>query len=198
MNIFSEKGLAHSALLLAFALPIYNIFSVIALTVFVHKKEDKGKFKKIILNIITNPIIISVFIALPFSIFQIKMNPFADKCISYISNLTLPLALIGVGGSLSFKSLYDKAFDSIFAVFIKIILMPVLVTAAAYFLNLRGESLGIIFLITSTPTAFASFIMADAMNNDSELAANIIAIGTLGSIFTISIGIFLLKSWNLI
>jgi malonate transporter len=196
LNIFNEKGLAHGALLFAFVLPLYNIFSVIALVVFVHNKE-KGQVKKILFNIITNPLIISVIIALPFSIFQIKFHPFISKSISYLSNLTLPLALICVGGSLSFKSIYEKAFVSIFASVIKILIMPVAVASAAYFMGIRGEGLCILYLITGAPTAFVTFVMADSMNNDGKLAANIIALSTLGSIFTTSIGIFLLKTWNL-
>jgi predicted permease len=40
--------------------------------------------------------------------------------------------------------------------------------------------------------------MADAMGANSKLAGNIILITTLGSVFTIAIGILLLKSFHLI
>lgn len=43
-------------------------------------------------------------------------------------------------------------------------------------------------------SSLLSFIMAKAMDNDSDLAANIIIITTMGAIFTIFMGVYILKS----
>jgi malonate transporter and related proteins len=50
----------------------------------------------------------------------------------------------------------------------------------------------------ASPAAIAGFAMAKAMDNDSELAANIIVISTLLSVISLSFGIFLLKTFKLI
>ena len=50
-----------------------------------------------------------------------------------------------------------------------------------------------LFLLAAAPTASASFIMARALGGNSQLAANIIAISTLFSIVTASLGLALLK-----
>lgn len=197
INVFGESGLAKAAVFLIFLLPIYNILSVIALTYFINK-EKEGSFKIIIIKIITNPLILAVIVSLPFSFLKINVQPLIVKTISYLSQITLPLALIGIGGSLSFDSIYQKAFASIFASIIKIVLLPVSITYISFLAGVRGEALGVIFVITASPTAVASFIMAKAMHNDSDLAANIILITTFGSVLTIGGGIFVLKTLHLI
>jgi hypothetical protein len=81
---------------------------------------------------------------------------------------------------------------------IKIVVLPLILTFIAIFLGYRNDDLGIMFIVFACPTAIASFVMADVMGANSKLAGNIIMITTLGSVFTISIGILLLKSFGLI
>ncbi len=185
------------AILLAFAIPLYNTISVIALVVPLHQGA-KGATRKIILTLFTNPLILAVIFALPFSLFNIYLPVIAQKTLSYLSKMTLPLALIGVGGSLSFHSLKEKLSFSIIAIIIKILLIPITVSLAAYYVGIRNESLGVLFIVSGAPTAIASFIMAKSMHNDSHLAANIILLTTLGSVITIGFGIFFLKALALI
>jgi predicted permease len=54
--------------------------------------------------------------------------------------------------------------------------------------------LGVLYILFASPTAVSSYIMAKAMKNDSNLAANIVLISTLGSILTIFLGVFTMKS----
>ena len=58
--------------------------------------------------------------------------------------------------------------------------------------------LGILFLMSSTPTAAASYIMVKAMKGNETLAANIIVMSTVASLLTVSIGLAILKSFALI
>lgn len=52
--------------------------------------------------------------------------------------------------------------------------------------------------MTSAPTAAASYVMARAMGGNATLAANIIALTTVFSLFTCTLGIFLLSSFGVI
>lgn len=54
------------------------------------------------------------------------------------------------------------------------------------------------FVLFGCPTAIVSFIMAESMGANSNLAGNIVLITTLGSVFTIAIGILILKTTGLI
>ncbi|HEX9253189.1 MAG TPA: AEC family transporter, partial [Ignavibacteriaceae bacterium] len=112
--------------------------------------------------------------------------------------LALPLALVGIGGSLNTENLKRASNLAISSSIIKIVIIPLVLTVGALLLGYRNDDLGIVFIVFAAPTAIASFVMADVMGANSRLAGNIIMITTLGSVFTISIGILLLKSFNLL
>jgi malonate transporter len=195
-NTFGDQVLGKAAILLAFIMPLFNVLAVIALTVPV-KKENKFGYKKTIIEIITNPLILATFVAILFSYFQILVPQFLMKTIDYLATLTLPLALLGIGGSLNFKTIKKDSKLALFATLIKIVIVPASLTYIAALFGYRGQDLGVLFMLFATPTAIVSFIMAEAMGCNSELAGNIIVTTTLGSIFTLSLGIFIMRSMGL-
>jgi predicted permease len=135
---------------------------------------------------------------LPFAYWQITLPDVVMRSIDYLAAMTLPLALICIGGSLSFKALKDTQLLSWVAVIIKLLLMPAIVSIIAYSLGFRGVELGCLILMFASPTAAASFVMVRTIGGNHTLAANIVALTTLISLFTISIAIYLLKVFALI
>lgn len=192
-NAFGEQALGRAAIVLAVIMPIYNILSIIALTAPLRKEKALSVWM-LIKIIAANPLILALAAALPFSIFRIPVHSIISQSINYLAALTLPLALIGIGSSLSFKSIRENQKLSIAAASIKIIVMPVLCTTAAVLLGFRGEELGILYFMFAAPTAIASYIMAAAMGSNAKLAGDIVLVSTIASIFTISVGIYLLKA----
>ncbi|MCP4162682.1 MAG: AEC family transporter, partial [Deltaproteobacteria bacterium] len=121
-----------------------------------------------------------------------------NSFLEYLSRMTLPLALLGVGGSLSFTSFKKGFLLALSASIIKIIIYPVISLVILLLAGFRGESLGVLFIIMGSPCAVSSYVMAKAMGSDSDLAAGIILITTLGSILTIGFGVFMMKSFGVI
>lgn len=195
-NLFGDDALGKATLILAFLLPTYNILAVIVLTV--PKHQGKINLKKIFLEILFNPLILAVIIALPFSYFKIKLPEAFVSTGNYIADLALPLALVGIGSSLNMENLKRASILAFVSSSIKIVILPIVLTAIAFFLGYRNNDLGTMFIVFGCPTAIASFVMADVMGANSKLAGNIIMITTLGSVFTIAAGILILKSFGLI
>ncbi len=75
---------------------------------------------------------------------------------------------------------------------------PIVITTGAYLVGFRGIELGILFFMNASPVAAASYVMARSMGGNSVLAANIIALTTVLSTITCTLGIVILKSYNLI
>jgi len=194
--LFGDDALGKATLILAFLLPLYNVLAVIVLIV--PKHQGKINFKSILLEILFNPLILAVIFALPFSYFKLKLPEMFISTGSYLADLALPLALVGIGGSLNMENLKLASSLAFSSSIIKIVLLPIILTFIAIFLGYRNDDLGIMFIVFACPTAIASFVMADVMGANSKLAGNIIMITTLGSVFTIAIGILLLKSFGLI
>jgi malonate transporter len=192
-NLFGEDGLARAAIILAFLMPLYNILSIIVLTLPIHR-EKKIPFKILAFRFITNPLLISVVIAMIFSLFRWRMHPVFFDTTAILSRLALPLALLGIGGSLNLEAIKSASVMAIQASLIKIVLIPVCLTWGAIQAGFRDVNLGIMFIAFGCPTAVVSYVMADAMGGNSKLAGNIVLISTLGATFTITIGIVILKN----
>lgn len=80
----------------------------------------------------------------------------------------------------------------------KLAILPVIMTWGAWYLGWTGQTLGILFLYFASPTAAGSFVMAKAMGANGALAANIVALTTVGSTLTVTLGVFLLHWLQLV
>ncbi len=196
-NLFGTAALGKAAIILAFILPLYNVLAVIVLTIPL-RNTDKLSFYSIIKEILFNPLIVAVLAGLPFSYFAIKLPSLIITTGNFLSDLALPLALIGIGGSLNLEQIKKASALAFTSSVIKLIFIPLILTSAAYLSGYRGIDLGIMFILFACPTAIVSFIMAEAMGANSKLAGNIILVSTLASVFTIAIGILILKTTGLI
>lgn len=192
LNLLGENALTKASVLLVFVMPLYNLLAIIVLTVTRHQ-EKEIHIKQTVFHILSNPLIIATLISLPFSYFRIPVPKVVVSTASYLASLTLPLALIGIGGSLNLKSIQKASRMAFAATLIKLILIPGIFTYLAVCLGFQGEDLGVMFLLFASPTAVASFVMAKAMGANSKLAGNIVLMTTLGASVTITVGIFLLK-----
>ncbi len=196
-NLYGESGLGKASITLAFTIPLYNILSVIILTVPL-RKEKELKISGTILEIAKNPLLLAVAAAVVFSSTGLTLPFIFSKTGSYLASLALPLALLGIGGFMSFNDVKEGLTKTLFSTIIKLLLIPLSTTFIAYKLGFTGIDLGILFILFACPTAIASFIMAEAMGSNSKLAANILLITTLGSVITITLGLFILKENGII
>jgi malonate transporter len=149
-------------------------------------------------SVATNPLIIGIVLALPVSIAGLRLPAIVLQSGEYFANMTLPLALLCTGAALDFRSLRHDPRDTLLAAAGKLLLVPLLFVGGGIAWGFRGMELGILLLMSSAPTAAASYVMVRAMGGNAALAANIIALTTLGSLLTTSVGVVVLSSLRLI
>ena len=80
----------------------------------------------------------------------------------------------------------------------KLLISPIVLIVLLIIWPVDPIAAGVLFLLVASPTATASFVMVKAMNGNSDLAAKIIIVSTLLSLFTITLGFALLVSLGLI
>lgn len=193
INAYGEAGLIAASLYLGLITILYNVLSVITLNSSMHGELSISKSLK---GIAKNPLIIGIVAGLVVSALHIPVPAFAEKTGQYFANLALPLALLGAGGALSLNELKTNPNKTFYASISKLFIVPFLITAGGAIWGFRGIDLGILFLMSSAPSASASFIMVKAMGGNFKLAANIIAMTSLGSVVSVSLGITILRSLN--
>lgn len=190
-SMYGAYGLSLGSILAGVVIIFFNSLSAIVLAVYspTAKADPWSLFK----SIIGNPLIIGVLAAIPFAVFRIPIPEWMLTSGHYFAQLTLPLALICIGGTLSLASLRKSSKIAMDASLVKMVWMPIVLTTIAWILGFRGADLGVLFLYFAAPTAAASFVMARAFNSNDELAAAIIVITTLMAVVTTNIGIIVLQ-----
>lgn len=189
--LYGSYGISLGAILAGLVILLYNTLSTVVLAVYSPNiKSDPWSICK---SVVKNPLIIAVLTAIPFAVFQIGLPGWLQTSGEYLAQLTLPLALICIGGTLSLASLRTSGRLALSASLLKMITLPLLATLGAWLFGFRGPELGILFLYFASPTAAASFVMARAANGNHDLAAAIIVMTTLMAAITTNIGIFVLQ-----
>nr|WP_300315537.1 AEC family transporter [Halomonas sp.] len=187
-GMYGDAGLSTGGLLLGVVILTYNAFSVIALTHY--QAGHHGAWRNVLGHILRNPLILAVLTALPLAAMNLSLPGWLEASGSYFASLTLPLALLCVGATLSLRALKRSGWITVETSLIKMVAIPVLATGSAWLVGFEGRELGVMFLFFASPTAAAAFVMAKAMGGNAVLTANIIALTTLMASVTITLGAF--------
>lgn len=191
-NMYDGAGMA--PLMIIGAVPLFNIFAVIILTLKGNNSGQKPDMKTTLLNIFKNPILLSILISLPFAFLEVHFPVFINKAISGIGNTATPLALISIGATFEGKRAIKKLKPALVASFIKLILLAALFLPLAVYLGYRNQELMAILIMLGSPATVSCYIMAKNTGNDSVLTSSIIVLTTLLSSVTLTGWIFVLRS----
>jgi len=183
LNIYGETLLPRLGVFVGLMTLVYNLLSV---TILAYDQD------RLLQRVVSNPLICAVCLGLLGSVLQVQIPSGLQTAGAYVSGITLPLALICIGASLKWQSLRINHHDVIISSILKIVASPLLACLFAIVLGFRQENLAIIFLMTASPTAAASYVMAQQMTDYGSMAAEIIALSTLLSVFSITFGLFIL------
>ncbi len=189
-SLYGDYGLSLGGVLAGVVILSYNVLSVIVLALYSPGvKSDPWSLVK---GVLSNPLIIGVLAALPLAGFEIALPHWLLTSGGYFAQMTLPLALICIGGTLSLASIREGSALALGSSLFKLVWLPLLCTLGAWLCGFSGRELGILFLYFASPTAAASFVMARAVGANHQLAASIIVLTTLGAVLSINLGLFVL------
>ncbi len=197
ISVFGDSASSVAAMLITVVVTIYNTTSVVILEIF-NTSDGKIDPKAILVNVLKNPLLQGAAVGLVFFFLGLKVPESIIKPISEFSNMTSPLALFVLGGTLQFGKIRDNLKYLVPTLGFKLIILPAIMLAIAYSIGLRGLELFLMVTIYGTPVAAASYPMALNMGGDGELAGELVVISTVASTITLFFWIFLLKSMGLI
>lgn len=70
--------------------------------------------------------------------------------------------------------------------------MPVACWAIAMSMGLSGAERQVLVVLAAMPTAVSSYVLAEQMNSDAELAASSVAVSTAASMLTLTVLLLML------
>lgn len=202
-----EEALAFAAIVAALVVPLYNVFAVISLCVYVSPEEGKKpSVKKILLDILKNPLIIAAIVGavclgiraaenaiFGSVVFSLKEDlKFLYSPLNSLKSMATPLALVVLGGQFRFSLVKGMFREIAVGTVVRLVVAPVLGLVIALALD-RFCHLSIcnpvtvpgILCVLGAPVAVSSAVMASQMGNDEQLAAQLVVWTSIGSMFTV-------------
>lgn len=180
LNSLGAEGIKYFGVLIGFAIPVINVVAVATLIWFSKDKSEKLHRDRLVIKaLLSNPLILGCLAGLLYSKVFSGFPTFLDNSLSLVSMVTLPLALISVGGSLRPSGLKKHLSRSLLASLIKLAVFPVV----GYFCLELFEVTGIPFMVGmiffSLPTSTAIYVLSSQMGSDTELASAAILASTV-------------------
>jgi len=178
------EGLTAASILAGFLILLQNFLSVLGLQMFYQGPERKHKIWFFIKEIVGNPVVLSALAGIIFSVLKIPVPTIADRGLKIISDMALPLALLIIGGSLSFGLISSNLRLAIGAGILKLLFLPALGLLLYGLLGVPvGQFLPGLILLAS-PTATVTYVMASEMQGSTGLASAAVTMNTLASCLT--------------
>jgi hypothetical protein len=187
MSAFGEDGVRRFGVLIALTIPLINVLAVGTLTWFGGGSASlRRRVEHTLKALAVNPLILGCAAGLAYSQTVNRFPLFLDNAFRLASYVTLPLALLSIGGVLSLKGLRDHARLSMVACGFKLVVLPASGWCLMKAFGVGGEPFKMGLLFLCLPTSTALYVLSSQLNSDTDLAAAAIALSTLMSIISLS------------
>lgn len=177
-----ENGTSMMALIIGFAVPLCNMAAVHAL---VHKSGGLAK------ELAKNPLLLATASGVLYNLSGLPMPEVAGVLLSRMGNASIALGLILVGAGLRLSGLSEGKAMSTYFIAVKLLAMPALAMLLGRLFGLPWLQLQILVMFGALPTASSAYVLAARLGGNAPLVAFIISAGTLVSIATLPLWLYL-------
>ncbi len=192
LTVAGEEGVRHFGILAGVVIPVINLLSVSVLVWYSGGPSSiRENLKFFVRALVSNPLIIGCVAGFLFSRSDLVFPVFVSNSFSLMTSVTLPLALISIGGSLRFKGLADHARVSLLAAGIKLVFLPVAGFCLLKGFEVTGTAFTVGMIFFSLPTSTAIYVLSGQLNSDTDLASGAIMVSTLLSFIPLTLSLLI-------
>jgi predicted permease len=184
-NLYGSPGVSKAGVLIGFMIPFMSFFSILGLILFRPVGRSKLGWGALIRSVFLNPLILASFIGLGFSYGSWRLPAILANTLRLLSGLSLPLALISLGGNLSFRGIKGSLTPALLGTLLKLVFLPGIGVLLLCYGKVTGVDFRLTVILLACPTAVVTYIMAAELGGDKELSAAIIMLSTLISMFSL-------------
>ncbi len=186
-----SDGFAAASILTGFIMILQNFLSVFVLQYYADAVPSFHNPRRIITKILGNPVIVSAIAGISFALTGAALPVIMERTLDIISGMSLPLALLLIGASLSFDLIRARLVHLVLANFIKLLLLPGVGWVLYSLWKIPPELYVPGLILLASPSATISYVMAREMNGDAEFAVAAISSTTLFSAVTFTLWLHL-------
>ncbi|MBU4383466.1 MAG: AEC family transporter [Proteobacteria bacterium] len=187
LSAFGEEGVARFGILISMAIPFINLLAVSTL-VWYSQASYSGAQKALLAfkALLANPLILSCLAGIAWAHSGLELPLFLKRSLALAGGLSLPLALLSIGGALALTKLKGRVALSLLSCLLKLLVLPLVGWSLLSLAGVGGLSLTVAMIFLALPTATSAYILSTQMNSDADLAGAAIVLGTLLSFFSLS------------
>ncbi len=187
-NSVGEPGVRLFGVLIGFAIPLINVLSVAALTWYSGEGGSRGKKAQVMVReLAANPLIIACVLGIVYSRLETPFPKFLENSFNLMSMVALPLALLSIGGSLTFRGIRGNAGLALAASGFKLIFLPVVGYALMKGFGTSDLAFKVGMIYFALPTSPAIYILSSQLHSDLDVATATIVLSVLLSVVTLSV-----------
>jgi len=195
LSRLGESGVAQFGILIGGVIPLINLLAIATLTWFSGQPSHwRARLRLTVRAMLTNPLVIGCAAGLLYARWVNTLPAFVENTLRLGVSVTLPLALISVGGSLTLGSLKSHSTLATVGAVFKLALLPL---AGYGFLRIFGVTgtdwaVGLIFF--ALPTSTAIYVLSSQLGSDTDLAAAAVVVSTALSSLSLSAALWWLNA----
>ncbi|MCX7823397.1 MAG: AEC family transporter [Syntrophobacterales bacterium] len=174
-----EKLFSNVVILSSILIIVQNILGVVILTLHRRSWSYRDSLRMIFIMVVTNPIIISVFLGIMVGISGIKLPVFFSRLIKIFADMGLPTGLLLVGAGLTFDNIRHMWKEITVIGILKLAIMPALGVAIAGMVGLQNRFLLPLLILLASPSATITYVMATQLGGSPSLASAVISVQTI-------------------
>lgn len=189
-----DKGFVRASIIAGFIMILQNFLAVVVLQLYSTDISEKKSKIRLAWKILGNPVILSAMAGMLFSFTEAPIPLVIDRTLDIISGLALPMALLLIGASLSFKLIRLQALLVFFSSTMKLILLPGIGFILYRLFQIAPQDFLPGLILLASPTATISYVMAKELGGDTDFSVAAISISTILSAITFSIWLNMMAS----
>ena len=189
VNLYGDTGLALASVAMVAIIPLVNVFSVSVLAHYA--SPERQSIRAILMTVVRNPLIWACAIGLALNVLHVPLPRIWHEVADALGRSSLAIGLLVTGAGLHLAGMFRPSLAASVAVFLKLVLMPVLAIALAHWFGLSGSNLVIVAACSAVPASSSAYVLARQMGGDAPLLAQIITLQTILAAITMPIVIAL-------
>ena len=190
-SLLPEEDAGVVAVLAAVVVPLFNILAVLTLESCSGEKRSRAR---LLLDCLKNPLVLGSAAGVLALLLGLRLPVGVEHAVRDLSRVASPLMLFLLGAFLRFSSFRGQAARLVSVCLGRLLVFPALALTGAALLGFRGMEFAALIAAFASPTAVASFTMAEQMGGDAELAGNIVVVTSLFCSLTMFLWCYLFKS----
>lgn len=182
--LFGAEGLAAVSLCVALAVPLVNGLAVVALVRWGGDGGTPVDWRRTILPIAKNPLILACALGLTLNATGLGLPPVVAPVLEILGRASLPIALLAVGAGLDLGAVGRAGRAVAAIVAIKLLGLPAITFVLLFALGVDGVAAAVAMLYASLPGSASAYVMARQMGGDAEIMAGVITATTIAAAIT--------------